>query len=158
MRQKAIITLGILLLIVVCIASITRRDSNLEQSTQQTQNSQELIGRIGEGYFNFEIADTIDKRQQGLSGKDALADTDAMVFVFNEPGNHCFWMKDMKFSIDMLWFDADKKLVYEKRDVSPDTYPQSFCPDKPAQYVVEVTSGVADKNQIQLGDSLDIEL
>jgi uncharacterized membrane protein (UPF0127 family) len=64
----------------------------------------------------------------------------------------------MKFSIDILWFDENKNLVYEKRNVSPETYPESFCPDLPTKYVAEVTAGVAEKNQIKLGDHLDIEL
>jgi uncharacterized membrane protein (UPF0127 family) len=116
-----------------------------------------IIGRIGEGYFNFEVADTQEEKTKGLSGRDQLPDTDAMLFTFVAEGRNCFWMKDMKFAIDMLWFNADKKLVYEKRNATPESYPESFCPDVPAKYVVEVTSGVAEKNQIKLGDYLQIE-
>lgn len=119
---------------------------------------QVVLGRVGEAYFNFEVADTGAKRTLGLSGRDPLPATDALLFVFDTYDTHCFWMKDMKFAIDILWFDADKKLVYEKRNVTPDTYPTSFCPDVPVQYVVEVTAGVAEKNQIKLGSVLDVEL
>jgi uncharacterized membrane protein (UPF0127 family) len=117
-----------------------------------------IIGRIGQGYFNFEVADTSIERERGLSGRSPLADTDAMLFVFEQPDKHCFWMKDMKFSIDILWFDADKKLVYEKRGATPESYPENFCSDVPAKYTVEVTTGVAEKNQLKIGDKLDIEL
>lgn len=116
------------------------------------------IGQIGSGHFNFEIAKNPIERAQGLSGRESLPATDALLFVFDSPGKHCIWMKDMKFNIDILWFDINKKLIYEKRDVSPDTYPKNFCPDTLAKYVVELTAGAAAKNQIKIGDSLDIEL
>ena len=116
------------------------------------------IGRIGEGYFNFEIADTPAERTLGLSGREPLPDTDALLFVFDAADKHCFWMKDMKFNIDILWFDENRRLVYEKHDVPPSTYPESFCPDIPAKYVVEVAAGVAAKNQLSTGSILDIEL
>lgn len=121
-------------------------------------NTKIVLGRIGEGYFNFEVADNIAKRSQGLSGREQLSPTDAMLFVFETEDKQCFWMKDMKFSLDILWFDVNKKLVYEQRNVSPDTYPQSFCSDVPTQYVVEVTAGTADKNQVTIGQILDVEL
>lgn len=116
------------------------------------------IGRIDAGSFNFTIADSAAERQRGLSGKSALPPTDAMLFVFEAPAKECMWMKDMKFNIDILWFDENKILTYQQLNVSKDSYPQNFCPDKPAKYVVEMTAGVAEKNQINLGDKLDIEL
>lgn len=117
-----------------------------------------IVGRIGEGYFNFEVADTDTERIQGLSGRTSLSGTDALLFVFDTAGKHCFWMKDMKFNIDIMWFDANKKLVHEKRNVAPETFPESFCPDVAAKYVVEVSAGVAEKNQVKLGSVLDVEL
>ncbi len=133
--------------------------SNVPQpESYQKKSATAKIGRIGEGYFNFEIADDARERTQGLSGRDSLADTEALLFVFETTDNHCFWMKDMKFNIDILWFDENKKLVYEKRDVSPASYPKNFCPNMPTKYVAEVTAGVAEKNQIQHGSVLDIEL
>lgn len=132
--------------------------STVSQPVNYDNQTSVLLGRVGEGYFNFELANTNAKRTQGLSGRDPLPVTDAMLFVFDETGQHCFWMKDMKFNIDILWFDANKKLVFEKRNVTPDTYPQNFCSDVPTKYVVEVTAGVAEKNQIKLGTNLDIEL
>ena len=139
------------------VRAISQRPSVEKQITKQL-GQEKLIGRIGSGYFNFEVADSPSERNQGLSGRQPLKSTEAMIFAFEEPGQSCFWMKDMKFNLDILWFDETKKLIYEKRDVSPTTYPESFCSDTPAKYVVEVTAGVAAKNQIKIGDVLDVEL
>lgn len=152
----AIFLLVILLTFVVYSQSSKPNQAETRPAIQQQATTK--IGRIGEGYFNFEIADENDERVQGLSGKDPLAETEALLFVFDRNDIHCFWMKDMKFNIDILWFDENKKLVYEKRNVSPDSYPANFCPNVPTKYVVEVGAGVAEKNYIKLGDVLDIEL
>lgn len=130
----------------------------IDKNSAVQQINSTKIGRIGEGYFNFEIADNTLERTKGLSGRDGLPETDALLFVFENNDNHCIWMKDMKFSIDILWFDENKKLIYEKRNISPDTYPENFCSDSPSKYVVEVASGVGQKNQITLGSELYIEL
>lgn len=115
------------------------------------------IGRIGSGFFSFEIADTSAERTKGLSGRTTLSDTKALLFVFDTPGKECIWMKDMKFSIDILWFDSNKKLVHEKRNVSPDTFPEKFCPPVDTKYIVETAAGVAEKNHLKIGDKLEIK-
>ena len=49
----------------------------------------------------------------------------------------------MNFNIDMIWLDSDKRVVSIEEDVSPDTYPDKFCPDTPAKYVLEINSGLS---------------
>ena len=155
--MKRNIIAAVFLMLAAFVYFANKSEEPQPQIAVQTE-VQKPIGRIGEGYFNFDIADSPAERSQGLSGWEMLKNTEAMLFVFDTPGEHCFWMKDMKFSIDILWFDTGKKLIYEKRGVSPATYPESFCSSKPAKYVVEVTAGVSADNQIKLGDKLDIEL
>lgn len=129
---------------------------SIESSTSKLLNDQKKTGRIGGAYFNFEIADSPSERVRGLSGKEKLAASDAMLFIFDKPARECIWMKDMKFNIDILWFDEAQKLITIKRNAAPSSYPEYFCPDKPAKYVVEVTAGVTDKNQLKLGDKLEL--
>lgn len=82
-------------------------------------------------------------RQRGLSGRTALAADQAMLFVFPAGEANCFWMKDMNFSIDMIWLDITKQVTHIAHNVSPDTYPQSFCPKKASTYVLEVPVALA---------------
>ncbi len=142
----------------VGLFAFARPASNPEPSAQITDQTQ--IGRIGEGYFNFEIASTLESRIRGLSGRPSLPETDALLFVFDEPSvNHCIVMRDMNFNIDILWFDENRTLVHEVKNAPPDTPPEEvYCPDKPAQYVVEIAAGVADKNRIKLGDTFEAQL
>ena len=90
-------------------------------------------------------------KARGLSGREGLADKHAMTFVFDGMGERCFWMKDMRFSIDIAWLDQHKKVVAVEQNVAPETYPQNFCHQ--GQYVIEFTSGTIQKYGISRGDT-----
>ncbi|HEV7424415.1 MAG TPA: DUF192 domain-containing protein [Candidatus Paceibacterota bacterium] len=105
-----------------------------------------------------ELALTDVKREQGLSGRTSLSDNEGMLFVFDHSDKYLFWMKDMNFSIDMIWISEDMKVVYIKKDARPESYPESYGPgvsDKKAKYVLEVVSGFGDKNTLKVGDSVE---
>ncbi|MDB5186103.1 MAG: hypothetical protein JWL85_626 [Candidatus Saccharibacteria bacterium] len=106
--------------------------------------------------FRVLWATTPEARQQGLSGHPGLKDNETMVFVFDKLEVQCFWMKDMKFGLDMIWLDDQKKIVAIEQNVSPDTYPQTFCPDAQARYVVEVNAGTANKLGLGLGQTVKL--
>jgi uncharacterized membrane protein (UPF0127 family) len=113
-----------------------------------------VTGHLKDQTFTLEVADTPAERMQGLSNRPKLADGTGMLFVFDRPSVQCFWMKDMRFNLDIIWVDADKKVVYIEPNVSPSTYPHSFCPNVPAQYVVEVNAGVAQQLRLEAGDTI----
>ncbi|HEY5667948.1 MAG TPA: DUF192 domain-containing protein, partial [Candidatus Saccharimonadales bacterium] len=66
----------------------------------------------------------------------------------------CFWMRHMHFSLDIIWTDAQRRVVFLKTSLSPDTYPQSYCSSKPTAYVLEVPAGTVQKTGIHLGQVL----
>jgi uncharacterized membrane protein (UPF0127 family) len=110
---------------------------------------------LGGEQFQLEIVDSQAAREKGLSGRESLAPDRAMLFVFEAPARACMWMKDMRFSIDMVWLDADKKVIKIEQGAPPETYPQVFCTAGNASYVLELPSGTAAKKHIRLGHSLD---
>mgnify|MGYP000343629812 CR=1 FL=1 len=75
-----------------------------------------------------------------------------MLFPFDPPSQPEFWMKDMKFPIDIVWVSTDQKIVGVERDVQPNTYPDSFAnKDKPAQYVIELKANRTKELGLNLG-------
>ncbi|GMQ95145.1 MAG: hypothetical protein BMS9Abin13_257 [Patescibacteria group bacterium] len=102
--------------------------------------------------FAVEIADTLRVRAQGLSGRDGLAPSAGMLFVFENAGLYAFWMKDMRFPIDIIWIGEDMTVVGIEENASPDSYPQIFTPEFPVRYVLEVAGGIAKKRGITTGD------
>jgi uncharacterized membrane protein (UPF0127 family) len=103
--------------------------------------------------FAVEVADTDATRSRGLSGRPSIGQHQAMLFIYDQPGMRCFWMKDMRFSIDMVWLNPDKKVVNIERDISPATYPTNFCHNN-AQYIVELAAGTAAQLHLQTGDTV----
>ena len=55
------------------------------------------------------------------------------------------WAKDMNFPIDVYWYSAGGNLVGSQRNVSPDSFPQLYCPELPASYMLEVNAGQLKK-------------
>jgi uncharacterized protein len=107
---------------------------------------------IGKAVFKVGIARTDAEREQGLSGRKSLAANEGLLFIFDAPDYYGFWMKDMNFSIDVIWFDSSYRAVYIVPNMSPASYPQSYTPAAPAQYVLEVPAGSAAKFGIATGD------
>lgn len=98
------------------------------------------------------IADTTFKRSRGLSVVEKLLPNQAMLFVFEESGRHPFWMKDMKFAIDIMWINERGEIIYIKEQASPQDYPEHYAPDETALYVLETTSGFVSQYEIQKND------
>ena len=121
-------------------------------------SSRKALLSIGGQPVYARIADTADKRHKGLSGTKELASDEAMLFIFDHPSDWGIWMKDMNYSIDIVWLDEDKRVVHIERDVSPDTYPRVFRPDEGALYVVELPAGFASQHGLGLGQVISFSI
>ena len=106
---------------------------------------------LGDTVVRAEIADTPERRQTGLSGRRYLEEGDGMLFVFDRPDHYAFWMPDMYISLDIIWFDSSFTVITIAEDVTPESYPEAFMPDAPAQYVLEVPAGFSRKHGIAPG-------
>jgi uncharacterized membrane protein (UPF0127 family) len=103
-----------------------------------------------------ELAITDEERQQGLMFREKINADQAMLFLFEEEEIHSFWMKNMRFPIDILWLDSQKRIVHLEPNVPPcssDPCP-SYTPGAPAIYVLELQSGCAEKQGLRLYDRI----
>ena len=115
-----------------------------------------ILYKDAELLASLETVTTPNERALGLSGRESLPELTGMIFVFPEKGKHGIWMKDMKFTIDILWLDEKFEVVNLKRAVTPETYPTIFTPSRDIFYAIEVQSGFAEKHEIKIGEILDI--
>lgn len=106
--------------------------------------------RIDDQIFQLETADTDEERALGLGYRDTLCATCGMLFRFPEPGQYPFWMKGMRFPLDIIWLDGNR-VVFIVRAASPGSL-ELFSPPEPASAVLELNAGSA-KN-IKRGDTL----
>ena len=104
--------------------------------------------------LEVQIADDEPRRVRGLMFQDQLPPDQGMIFVFDKPGLYSLWMLNMQFPLDMMWFDENGKMVHIEKDVPPCktaleiTTCQSVVPEGDALYVLEVTAGFVDQNNI----------
>ncbi len=112
--------------------------------------------------FNLEIATTPQKQQKGLSDRDSLSQNSAMLFVFPQSSLVTFWMKDMKFPIDIIFIHGDT-VVSVAHNAPPPTLENKdnlplYKPDQPSDKVLEINAGLSEKYNIKKGDKVEIEL
>ncbi len=99
---------------------------------------------------------TAADRQQGLSGKTFMPPDEGLLFVFEPPQQACMWMKDMRFSLDMIWLNSSSTITHIERNIKPESYPNSYCGASPAAYVIELNEGTADAAKLKVGDQLKL--
>lgn len=151
MNKRIILAIGIALVSLSFMLVLYRSEQNVLLEP-------EYVLQIKDNTINLEVADTPDERKLGLSGRESINDNEGMFFIFPESDFHGIWMKDMNFSIDIIWLDEDFEVVNFKKDVSPDTYPTSFRPERPASYVIELLRGSIDKFSVKIGQQLEVSL
>jgi len=103
------------------------------------------------------VSSTSAEQEQGLSDVPYLASTTGMLFVFDDPDDYGFWMKDMDFPLDIIWLDQGFRIVHIEHDLSPLTYPKVFLPGSPAKYVIEVNAGFADLFSLKIGEAMQMQ-
>jgi uncharacterized membrane protein (UPF0127 family) len=113
---------------------------------------------IGVHVIDAEVADTPARQQRGLSGRASLAPGEGLLFVYDAPAPRGFWMPDMHFDIDIVWIRAGRIVHIESRvpHVVSGALP-TYRPDEPADTVLEVVAGTAERLGWQVGDRVRIE-
>ena len=112
---------------------------------------------IGSAIISAEVADTQVQRMRGLSGREGLAPDSGMLFIFETDGKWGIWMKDMRFSLDIIWADASGNIVTIERGAALESYPKAFEPSAPARYVLEVPAGFSERHGITEGMKLEFK-
>ncbi len=105
------------------------------------------------------IADVVrdpQDRAQGLAGWERLAVNEGMLFLFEDEGEYGFWMKGMKFPIDIIWIRdnaivAVDEYVFPEPDV-PDSELKVYLPPEPIDGVLEVGAGRVRSLRAETGD------
>lgn len=105
------------------------------------------------GSLSVAIADDAIEREKGLMFRDRLDANSGMLFIFEKDLAGCFWMKNTRIPLDIIWLDESKKVVYMHEHANPFDE-TSICPDKTATYVLEVNAGQAREYGIALGAEL----
>ncbi|MFT3755067.1 MAG: DUF192 domain-containing protein [Pseudoxanthomonas sp.] len=109
---------------------------------------------IGGERFQVEIADDDAERARGLMFRDRMDADHGMLFIHDREEPQAYWMKNTRIPLDILYFDKDRKLVSQQRDVPPCSAGNG-CPSypskAPARYVLELNAGEAARLKLENG-------
>lgn len=107
--------------------------------------------------YTVEIADDDESRARGLMFRDSMPADHGMLFIHDTQAPQAYWMKNTRIALDILYFDNQRKLVSQQRDVPPCTLGDR-CPaypsQAPARYVLELNAGKAAEIGLQDGAEL----
>lgn len=144
--------LGLIVVIffVVLIVSLIVNNTNNSGPTTVAVKGQSI---------QIELAETEQEKQIGLSETEALAENEGMLFVFDTPDFYPFWMKNMKFPIDIIYINGNVVTTVIK-NAMPSSADEGdltiYRPTEKSDKVLEVNAGYADKYDIQKGTTIDI--
>lgn len=146
----------ILVIGVVAFAGWRYYDARPADTSQSVAGEQGEIRtvHVGEATFRAEVVRTTEAQQKGLGGRDRLCSDCAMLFVFKKPDRYGFWMKDMRFSLDMLWIRGGRVIGID-RNIPADSQ-EIFTPEEPADLVLEIGGGRSEDIGIREGDAVRI--
>lgn len=115
-----------------------------------------FIFSIGKVDFFAQLALSKEEVQQGLMYRKSLDNNHGMLFVFTEPRQVSFWMKNVSLPLDVGYFDSKGRLI-EQYALYPYDETPIFSKSHDIQFVLEMKRDWFEKNQIKSGDVLDLE-
>jgi len=115
--------------------------------------------KINNYAFKLYIAKTLKEKEVGLSKYKKLSRDIGMLFSFDKSAYYSFWMKQMKFPIDIIYI-RDGKIVTIYKNIDP---PKSeneslsiYKPNEPSDMVLEINAGLCDKYKLKVGDKVNL--
>jgi uncharacterized membrane protein (UPF0127 family) len=107
---------------------------------------------------NVEVAESFSSKTLGLMFRKGLPRNGGLLMVFGKPGNHGIWMPFMRFRIDVIFLNSQKRVVGIHEHVKPISFRKGtwkvYYPERPAKYVIEMAAGSVKRKGITLGRTL----
>lgn len=164
-RMRDSVKFGILILAYIAVGwwAFSRAPGVLGRDAGGLMFSKRATVRIPEAAYTatVDVARTAAERTQGLSGRDLLPDDGGMLLIFDILDQHRIWMKDMRFSIDLIWIasgvvvDTHERLTVPAPDTPLHLLP-FFNPRPQALLVVEVPAGTVTRYGIVPGHRVEV--
>ncbi len=153
-RHKFIIVMCVIILSISLLLMYNLKNN----STVSGYKDDIKINRVcfRENCFNVSLALSVEERERGLMGKEKFGDNEGMLFVFAQEDRYGFWMKNMKFPIDIIWLDSERKVVDIKENAEPcSEVCETYYPKGKAKYVLEVKAGMAREIDLNFEDKAE---
>lgn len=117
-----------------------------------------IYTKHGEVPLKLELAITPEARVQGLMNRESIQPLDGMLFIFPEPHDYHFWMKNTPIPLDMLFVRQDHTVAHIEENVPPRTLAERSADDDAICAVIELDGGRASREGIAEGDHVRYEI
>ena len=152
--------IAITLLAVLALAGCGDDSGTDSEARTPTQAPALTPVQVGDAVVQAEIADDNSERALGLGERDRLARDAGMYFVLTSDAPR-IWMKGMRFPLDLVWINGNR-VVDVTADVphqpnTPEAQLRIYSPSQPANRLLEVNAGWAERNGVRRGDRVRLE-
>jgi uncharacterized membrane protein (UPF0127 family) len=149
MKKKLLMIIIVIILILIPIAVYLFK-------TAPPEGNAVVIGHIT---IPVEIADSPDEWARGLMFRTYLNPSMGMLFIFDKSETHQFWMKNTLIPLDMLFINEKKEIISIETATPCHQDPcMAYGPQEATLYVLEINSGLSEKNKISVGDKVKVYL
>jgi uncharacterized protein len=108
--------------------------------------------KVGPHAVRAEVAATQESRSYGLMNRASLPPDQGMLFVFDEIGQPCFWMKNTPLALSIAFIDPQGTIV-NIADMQPNSL-ATHCPAGPILYALEMQQGWFRDHRVKAGARL----
>jgi uncharacterized membrane protein (UPF0127 family) len=117
--------------------------------------------QVGDATVKAEVADDSLERARGLSGRPRLGPDEGMLFLLPDDAP-TFWMKGMRFGLDIVWIRGRRVVdvtgrIPAPRSGTPDSRLKTYSPSRAANNALEVRAGWAARNRVGVGDLVRVQ-
>lgn len=163
--KKVLILYGVLV-VAIAIFFFARGGSLFNFSfggdSENTAKISNATAKVGNKTYKLILAKTDAEKVKGLSERNSLPKDTGMLFIFKDKAKYGFWMKNMKFPIDILYISDNKivEIVENAPAPSKDQTPSSLPVYKPGvavNYVLELNANEIKANKAKKGDSIELK-
>ena len=107
---------------------------------------------VGMYRIDAQIATTSEQHATGLMFRTEMPQQEGMLFVFQQPTQQCFWMKNTLIPLSVA-FVADDGTIVKLDEMKAQTL-NAHCSEKPVRYVLEMNTGWFAKKGLKAGNKL----
>ncbi|CAD5365878.1 conserved exported hypothetical protein [Rubrivivax sp. A210] len=145
--SPALTRLGPLLL--GMLAALALMPPQARAQTAPQPKLQTIAITAGMHVIQAELAISSQEQATGMMFRRAMPGNEGMLFVNDEAGMRCFWMKNTLVPITIAFIDDDGSIV-NLADMQPQSE-QSHCSAKPVRYALEMHQGWFAKRGLKAG-------
>lgn len=155
------------LVLLLCLATLAAcRERSGSGSSDRTPEAESIpfdidgsltFSREGQplATIDIEVADTDSTITRGLMQRTNFPEDTGMLFIFPNEETRSFWMQNTPTALDIIFFAADSTLVNVQANAVPYQQTPTYDSEGPAQFVVEVPAGFAQRHGLTPGVSID---